>query len=202
MRFDYETRETVFHQDIQTPRRELKIRRAAEYLWRNSRCLDSWWNTVSSIWIDIFLNRNKSPGGYLTKFNTGRLRPEVQPLTLLYTILAEKVPLLYTFYWEKVPLSHTYFRNCTSFLSPHNEVNEQYYGKISSIIRRNAKQTTSVIYSLHAVKRPISLPFYIPQLVKSLPFYIPEAWKRYPFRAEPPRIGQYREYPPPPGNKS
>ena len=40
-----------------------------------------------------------APGGggresYLTNFNTGRLRPEVQPLTLLYTILAEKVPLL------------------------------------------------------------------------------------------------------------
>ena len=33
-------------------------------------------------------------GGYLTKFNTGRLRPEVQPLTLLCTILAEKVLLL------------------------------------------------------------------------------------------------------------
>ena len=37
-------------------------------------------------------------GGYLTKFVTGRLRPEVQPLTLFYTILAEKVPLFYTFY--------------------------------------------------------------------------------------------------------
>ena len=37
-------------------------------------------------------------GGYLTKFNTGRLHPEVQPLTLIYTILAEKVPLSYTFY--------------------------------------------------------------------------------------------------------
>ena len=37
-------------------------------------------------------------GGYLTKFNTGRLCPKVQPLTLLYAILAEKVPLLYTFY--------------------------------------------------------------------------------------------------------
>ena len=36
--------------DIQTPRRELKIRRAAEYFSRNSRCLDSWWNTVSSVW--------------------------------------------------------------------------------------------------------------------------------------------------------
>ena len=37
-------------------------------------------------------------GGYLTKFYTGRLRLEAQPLTLSYTILAEKVPLLYTFY--------------------------------------------------------------------------------------------------------
>ena len=42
------------------------------------------------------------PGGrgrHLTKFNTGRLCPEVQPLTLLYTIIvAEKGPLLYIFY--------------------------------------------------------------------------------------------------------
>ena len=59
-------------------------------------------------------------GGLLNKV-TGRLRSEVQPLTLLYTISPEKVPLLYTispekvpllftFYWEKVPLSHTYLR--------------------------------------------------------------------------------------------
>ena len=72
---------------------------------------------------------------------------------------------------KRYPFHIRTLETCTSFLSPHNEVNEQYYGKISSIIRRNAKQTTSVIYSLHAVKRPISLPFYIPQLVKSLPFY-------------------------------
>ena len=37
-------------------------------------------------------------GGYLTKFNTGRLRPEVQPLTLLYTILAKKVPFYLPFW--------------------------------------------------------------------------------------------------------
>ena len=51
-------------------------------------------------------------GGYLTKFNTGRLLPKVQPLTLLYTILAEKIPLLL----KKVPLPHTYFRkSCSHF---------------------------------------------------------------------------------------
>ena len=32
----YETRKTVFYWDIQTPRRELKMRPAAEYFWRNS----------------------------------------------------------------------------------------------------------------------------------------------------------------------
>ena len=32
-------------------------------------------------------------GTFKIKFNAGRLRPGVQPLTLLYTILAEKVPL-------------------------------------------------------------------------------------------------------------
>ena len=37
--------------------------------------------------------------------------------------------------------------------------------------------------------------------MKSLPFYKPEAWKRYPFWAEPPRIGHYREYPPPPPHR-
>ena len=49
--------------------------------------------TSMRAWTKLVIPR----GGYLTKFNTGRLRP-VQPLTLLYTILAEKVPLLYTFY--------------------------------------------------------------------------------------------------------
>ena len=35
-------------------------------------------------------------GGYLKKFYTGRLRPEVQPLTLLYTIFFKKgTPFVY-----------------------------------------------------------------------------------------------------------
>ena len=37
----YQTRETVLHWDIQKPKKKLKIRRAAEYFWRNSMCLDS-----------------------------------------------------------------------------------------------------------------------------------------------------------------
>ena len=49
-------------------------------------------------------------GGYSKKFYTGRLRPEVQPLTFLYTIFSEKAPLSYTFYWKKAPLSYTLLR--------------------------------------------------------------------------------------------
>ena len=39
-------------------------------------------------------------------------------------------------------------------------------------------------------------PFHWPKWQNSLPFHTPEAWKSYLFRAEPPRIGHYREYPP------
>lgn len=37
-------------------------------------------------------------GAYSRKFYTGSLRPEVQPLTPLDTILTEKLPLSYTLY--------------------------------------------------------------------------------------------------------
>ena len=75
---------------------------------KKGNCFD-----IDKDWAD---NPGEGGGGYLTKFNTGRLHPEVQPLTLSYTILAEKLPLLYNFYWKKVPLSHTYFRrSCSHF---------------------------------------------------------------------------------------
>jgi len=53
-------------------------------------------------------------GGTQKMFYTGRLRPEVQPLTLLYTTFAEKVPFSYTFYWKKAPLSYTFLRRLTN----------------------------------------------------------------------------------------
>ena len=45
----YQTRETVFHLDIQAPRRKSNVRRAADNFWGISRCLDSRWNTVSML---------------------------------------------------------------------------------------------------------------------------------------------------------
>jgi hypothetical protein len=35
---------------VQKPRRQLKIRRVAEYFWRTSRCLEMWSNRVLSVW--------------------------------------------------------------------------------------------------------------------------------------------------------
>jgi len=48
--------------------------------------------------------------GYSKTFYTGRLRPEVQPLTLSYTIFSEKASLSYTFHWKKAPLSYAFLR--------------------------------------------------------------------------------------------
>ena len=67
----------------------------------------------SELLVFVFLDRAKSlhalgPGGgggaggwggdYSTMFYTGRLRPEVQPFNLLYTIFDRKGSLSYTFY--------------------------------------------------------------------------------------------------------
>ena len=127
-----------------------------------------------------------NPGGYSTNVYTKRLRPEVQPLTLLYTIFHEKsTAFVYLLSWQMVPLSHTLFRT----LQPFNCCKCTVFG-IGML---------APFGSFHSPKWQISLPFYIIQRVKSLPFHIPEAWKRYPFRAEPPSIGHHREYPSPPG---
>ena len=55
---------------------------------------------------------------------------------------------------------------------------------------------TKKVHLYYGHTAEISLPFHILQRqVKPLPFNIPDAWKRYLFRAEPPHIGRYREYP-------
>ena len=56
----------------------------------NPRHSSSSWIMLVSPW--FISNPGGGGGGYLTKFNTWRLRPEVQPLTLLYTILAKRYP--------------------------------------------------------------------------------------------------------------
>ena len=82
------------------------------------------------------------PGGGSTKFYMGRLRPEVQPLTLLYTIHIPPIE-------KMVPLSHIYLRTLHSFSNPRNAVNEQHYGR--KVLSEKMLAQKTIIYSIHVV---------------------------------------------------
>jgi len=92
--------------------------RSTLFLWLHVTLNNSLINNVCliyNIYCSLFCGDSKSllytmQGGYSKTFYTGRLRPKVQPLTLLYTIFSEKAPLSYTFYREKAPLSYTFLR--------------------------------------------------------------------------------------------
>lgn len=80
--------------------------------------------------IDYLIGKLGEGWGYSTKFCTGRLRSKIQPCTLLYTTLTEKVPLSHTFDKKYTPF--TYFLTPHLFLNPWNGVNEQYYWRSPS----------------------------------------------------------------------
>ena len=101
--------------------------------------------------------------------------PRSNTLPFYIPLWQKRYPFYIPFIEKWYPLHIPTLEHSTPFLSPYNEVNEQYYRRISRVIRTNVKETRSVIYSVHVVKQPISLPFYIPQLMKSLPLYILEA---------------------------
>ena len=50
----HEAWETVFHPDIQTPRRD-----CSRVFWQNLRCWDSQWNTVLSVWYIFSISKQK-----------------------------------------------------------------------------------------------------------------------------------------------
>ena len=91
-----------------------------------------------------------------------------------------EVPTPYSFIEERNPFHVPTKERYIPFLNPWNEVNEQYYGKTSSITRRYVIHKTkknSFIHTVPVHDREISIPFHLPQLVKSIPFTlnIPEA---------------------------
>ena len=108
-------------------------------------------------------------GGYSTNVYTGRFRPAIQPLTLLYTIFHEKSSL----------------RKQTTFRDATNGFPAKW--------RLRNKRRNSILMTRHYSDLG-SASDWLKQisLVKSLPFRTPEAWKRYPVRAEPPGIGHHR----------
>ena len=121
--------------------------------------------------------------------------PEIEPLTILWTIFHEKgTPFVYPFHVTSLELCiHFNCCKCNVFLMGINRKNRKF-----SRLSRFLEIYPLALLALSQIQMtdfPIPL-FYILQLVRSLPFRIPEAKKRYPFRAEPPRIGHQREYPP------
>ena len=121
-------------------------------------------------------------GGYLTEFNTGRLRPEVQSLTLLYTTLTEKVPFFKPFIEKRYPFHIPTLQQCTSFLSPWNEVNESYYGKKHQALPEemlSKRHGLFILFSLWNNRFPF--PFIYLNLRNSYPFIYPKPEKGTPF---------------------
>ena len=108
-------------------------------------------------------------GGYLKKFNTGRLHPEVQPLTFNIPFWQKRYPLYIPLQVTLVTLEH-----CTPFLSPCNKVNEQYYGRISIITRRNATSASIRNILIKGLFKNLNdqLPY---------PFIYLNLWNPYPF---------------------
>ena len=76
-------------------------------------CCVQWANVKVNIWHlknDSTENDVSTGGGvwgYSTKFYTGRLRPEIQPLTLLYTIFERKgTPFVYILWTNSTPFTY------------------------------------------------------------------------------------------------
>lgn len=111
------------------------------------------------------------PWSYSTKFCTGKLRSQVQPLPLLYIILAGNGPRLYTFrkkypfyifaYWPVLWINHR---------------KRKPYCHFHVVLKLN-NTVVKCVCSKYFIQKPLKwlkgifLPFHITQLVKSLHFY-------------------------------
>ena len=102
----------------------------------------------------------------LKKFYTGRSRPKVQPLSLLYTILDRKgTPFVFVYFLS----------NSTPFIHvPSKELWSSFDFCKGAVFKIWINHKTKTFSSLSSV---------------------PKALKRYPFPVEPPRIGLYKKYP-------
>ena len=122
---------------------------------------------------------------YSTKFYTGRHRPEIQPLTLLYTIFGKKGTLfICTFYWQMVPLSQYPVQNFGYIHSLEYEWITKP-GNFLDFITAINYPSVSHFGPFCRPKWQISRPFHKLQLVKFLPFNFViflKPKKRCPFR--------------------
>ena len=115
-------------------------------------------------------------GGILPKFYAGRFRPEVQSLTLLYTIFERKGPLSFTVYWQMSPLSPKKFEPLLSAVNALSLKHElitklesfmDFFTSIKRICRpfRAFLQTEMTDFPtlLSVASTSDSLPYHIPE---------------------------------------
>ena len=111
----------------------------------------------------------------------GGSAPSSNPLPFFIPFWKKRYPFCIPFLEKRYPFHISTLEQCTSFLSPWNEVNEQYlYGKISSITRRNVEQMTGVIqFTLWNNRFPY--PFKYLNLWNPYPFIYLKPGKGTPF---------------------
>jgi len=132
-------RRTLSH--FQATRRELKIRRAEEYFWGSSRCLEIWSNTVSNVWyifsIKTTLRRkqrnkivkiyadydqiSKHGHGHGYKLDELLMNLRIQHLSLLQWSLALHrldYTVLKNLFWKMLKPSLTFFKTVKRELGP------------------------------------------------------------------------------------
>ena len=142
-------------QRVKTPRRKAILTGKFQQLERQL-------NTRKGLLLPSFL----PGGGTQQKFVTGRLRPEVQPRTFLYTIFHEKVTAFVYLLLTNGTLSHT-FIPCLELCIPFHCCKCTFL-KIGINISQNRKFSR-----LYKAMKFICLPFWA--LSQTQPYCIPEA---------------------------
>ena len=97
------------------------------------------------------------PGGYLTHVYTGRLLPEVQPLTFLYTIFHEKK---YRFSKPSIDKRYPFHRLCLEFcipLSPFGPFLKTQMTDFPTLVHNSTSEIPTLSYkNMHIQKITLS----------------------------------------------
>ena len=138
------------------------------------------------------------------EFHTGRLRPEVQLLTLLYTIFGRKrTPFVYLLLTNGAPFTGHIFPTlelsissnyckCTFFKVWMNLKLECFLNIFTAI--KCVCYFFWVFFWTKMTEFP-ALSYTSTSEIRNLSYTSTEAYKRYPFQTEPPCMGHYSEYP-------
>ena len=142
------------------------------------------------------------PKGYSKKFNTGRLGSEVTQLNPFVHHFDRRylfhIPLIQKGY--PLHIINTFITSLWIWINHQKRKSSHQFHVLPN--KWNGATIRCISSKLLITDWEISLATfsYTSACKIPTPLYIPEAWKWYQFWAEPPVIGHYREYSPPPWN--